>query len=129
MELLLQSGFDTSLHDMQSFGEKMHVTFFDKESMFRIDMKGIYADKDRESVEEGVLVQIDDLELVLDSFENLIVNKLLFGSQIDLEDVMAIIARNYDEIDFEKLSPKAIKLDVQNDLTELMQKYWDNTKK
>jgi len=88
--------------------------------MFRIDLKGVYADKDRSSILEANRIGIDGTNINLDSFENLIVNKLLFGSQIDLEDALAVLTKNHDKIDFDKLQLKAKNLDLEDELEKLI---------
>ncbi|MCY3415133.1 MAG: hypothetical protein INQ03_26005 [Candidatus Heimdallarchaeota archaeon] len=118
---LRDTGFDITLRDLDNFDEKMHVNFFDTNTMFRIDMKGIYKEKDEETIREGKIVNFVDLQIKLDSFENIIVNKLLFGSQIDIEDAMAILTRNFNNIDFELLKQKSVKLGVSSQLQNLLE--------
>lgn len=123
VELLQNNGFDATINDMKNFKDKLHVNFFDKESMFRIDVKGIYSDKDKESINEAANIEFNNIKLRIDSFENLIINKLLFGSQIDIEDALATLTKNYPQIDLDLLYKKANKLGVSEELKELIDMY------
>ena len=123
VELLNKHGFDASLNDFINLKEKLHVNFYDKDTMFRIDLKGIYKEKDRQSIFESQIVEFEGMKLHLDSFENLIVNKLLFGSETDIEDAIATVAGNYNAIDFPLLEQKATQLGVLQELKKLMEDY------
>jgi hypothetical protein len=119
---LNDNGFDASLNDMRNFDERLHVSFFFKKTMFRIDIKGMYEKKDRISIQETKTQQFGEITLQIDAPENIIVNKLLFGSEIDIEDAMAVLAKNL-ELDLHKIKSKSSVLGVHDEFQKLLEKY------
>ncbi len=65
--------------------------------MFRIDFKGAYSEKEFISINEAIDVEYQGQLMKIDNPINLIVNKLIFGADFDLEDVISVI-ENYPEL-------------------------------
>ncbi|MHA2250361.1 MAG: hypothetical protein ACXAD7_08360 [Candidatus Kariarchaeaceae archaeon] len=128
VEVLNNNGFDASLNEMISFDEGLHATIFFKETMFRIDLKGIYQEKDRVAIKEAKTEKFGDLILKIDAPENIVLNKLYFGSEIDIEDAMAVLAKNYDDLDFDRLADRCKNLGVHDEYEKLLSDYDKLTK-
>lgn len=94
IDMLQENGFDANPNDFQGFEERMHVSIFHKETMFRIDFKGAYEEKDFISINEAIDVTYNGHPMKIDNPINLIVNKLLFGADFDLEDVISVLENN-----------------------------------
>ncbi len=58
---LQDNNFDASLDDFIGFDEKTHCTFFYKEGMFRIDVKGAYSEMDSESIQMAITGIYNDI--------------------------------------------------------------------
>lgn len=61
-----------------------------KPGMFRMDIIGVYNHDNVLSIKNAVDVEFHDITIKIDSPESLVVHKLLFGSQQDLEDAFAV---------------------------------------
>ncbi|MDH5404167.1 MAG: nucleotidyltransferase [Candidatus Heimdallarchaeota archaeon] len=120
VEKLQENGFDASINDMKGFEEKVHISIFYKESMFRIDIKGIYQEKDRESIQEAKMISFENMQIQIDTPENIIFNKLIFGSQVDIEDALAVLKKNEQTLDFKKLKSKCEKYGILQEYNNLM---------
>jgi hypothetical protein len=117
----LQSvGFDISINDMKNLEEQLHVSFFCKENMFRIDMKGIYEEKDREAITEAIIVEYKGRQIPIDSPVNLVLNKLIFGSEKDMEDAISVIEAHPEIKTSQTLKDRAKLYGVDNKLSELI---------
>lgn len=95
------------LRDLEAFDEQMHCSFFLKKGMFRVDMKGAYSENELESIREGMDSIFNDIKIKVDSPVNLIINKLLFGTDQDYEDAIAVYVRNEESINNNDISDKA----------------------
>lgn len=97
LEILNDHGFDANKNDLLAFKERMHVSIFHKKTMFRIDFKGAYTEKDFISINEALDVSYQGHVMKIDNPINLIVNKLIFGADFDLEDVISVL-ENYPDL-------------------------------
>ncbi|MHA2031610.1 MAG: DUF6036 family nucleotidyltransferase [Candidatus Kariarchaeaceae archaeon] len=102
LETMNDRGFDANRDDLLGFEEKIHVSIFHKKTMFRIDFKGAYTEKELISIKEAVEVSYQGHLMKIDNPINLIVNKLLFGADFDLEDVISVL-ENYPELKSNKV--------------------------
>ena len=100
VEALRKAGFMNFQSDLD---EGMYGSFFLEESMFRIDMKGIFSPKDRYSLENAVEAEFNGVPIRVDCPENIIINKLILGSEQDWEDAISVFVRNKDNLDMEEL--------------------------
>ena len=93
-KFLRGKGFEVEYKDMlTSFKEKSHVSIFLSKYPFRVDLKGVYDSLDRASMENRRKAKIFGLEAWIESPEDLVVAKICYGSQTDMEDVVAVLKR------------------------------------
>ncbi len=113
VEFLNENDFFADEEDIKrAFEEKSHATIEDKASMIRLDLKGIYGENDRITLENRRKVNLADFEIYVAAPEDLIANKLLFGSEQDVKDAEGVYARQYDNLDMAYLEERCERLDV-----------------
>jgi len=119
---LREEGFDASLADIQeALTERSHFTVFDTKSPYRLDVQGVYNPLDEASFKgrrKGVLF---GEQAWVESPEDLIIAKLVYGSLQDLEDALAILIRQKPRLDFNYLKGQAAKNKVSSKLRKLME--------
>lgn len=94
VKFLSENGFYASKDDMQAaFNGKSHCSVEDKETMFRLDIKGVYTKVDRRTLENRVGIKYDDTTIYIASAEDTIASKLLFASEQDVSDALGIYVR------------------------------------
>lgn len=113
VEFLKENDFFADEEDIRTaFEEKSHATIEDKTSMIRLDLKGIYGENDRITLERRRTVNLADFEIYVAAPEDLIANKLLFGSEQDVKDAEGIYARQFDNLDMAYLKGRCERLEV-----------------
>ncbi len=121
VSFLTNNGFHISEEDLQiALNEKSHSTIFYKDLLFRVDLKGIYSNTEQETVKTAQKKKFAEFEFRLCSPESLIVHKLVYGSERDLEDALAIFIRLKEKFDFSELERFAIMLNMEKQLEELI---------
>ena len=89
---LIKNGFEVSLKEVKEvLKKKTHVSIFLKNSPYRIDLKGVYSSLDKASISKRRKIKIFGEETWIESPEDVIVAKLVYGSEQDLNDAKAII--------------------------------------
>lgn len=112
-QFLTENDFFADEEDIKTaFEEKSHATIEDKTSMIRLDIKGIYSENDRITLEGRRKVSSANFEFYITSPEDLIANKLLFGSDQDVKDAEGIYVRQFDHLDMEYLEERCEGLEV-----------------
>ena len=112
-EFMNENDFFADDEDIKTaFAEKSHATIEDKTSMIRLDIKGIYGDNDRITLKRRRKVSLADFVFYVASPEDLIANKLLFGSEQDVKDAEGIYARQFDNLDKAYLEARCERLEV-----------------
>lgn len=126
---LRKNGFSNSESDLTGLKEKTHCSFFLNDSMFRIDLKGVYSTRDKEALTSYKLVRFKDLNLRVVDPMYLVLNKLLHPSEQDYEDAIAVFVKKMEEIDVEKMRRKAQEMGIKTvidsflkEIKELMKK-------
>jgi hypothetical protein len=119
---LTENGFDANLLDLAGFDDHTHCSFFLKRGMFRIDMKGMYSQAEKESIEMAVDSVFNNVKVKINHPINIILYKLLFGSEQDYEDALAVYARMKDSINHAHLKERAIQLQLSLQLSEFLEK-------
>ena len=110
VDFLKNNGFFASEEDMrEAFREKSHCTVEDKETMFRLDIKGIYTTEEQRTLDNRIFADLDGIRLYLASAEDTILSKLLWGRERDILDSLSIYVRRKDELDMEYLKKEAKK--------------------
>jgi len=113
VEFLNENDFFADEEDIKTaFEEKSHATIEDKTSMVRLDIKGIYSENDRITLERRSKVSLADFAFFVASPEDTFANKLLFGSEQDVKDAEGIYVRQFDNLDMAYLEKRCKKLGV-----------------
>ncbi len=90
VNFLEKNNFDASLSDLEGLDEKSQCTFFYRKGMFRIDIKGVYSDLEKESINMPIEGIYNDIKLKIDNPVNIVLFKHKFGSEQDYEDALAV---------------------------------------
>jgi len=80
--------------------------------MARLDIKGIYGENDRITLERRREVSSAGFAFFVASPEDAVANKLLFGSEQDVKDAEGIYARQFENLDMAYLEKRCKKLGV-----------------
>jgi hypothetical protein len=123
-EFLKENGFHADEYDMRAaLKEKSHCTVEDKDTMFRLDIKGVYSEMDERALRNKRKVDLNDIAIWIATPEDTIVNKLVFAREQDIKDALGILVRQYDALDIGYLENTAKKIGVYDSLRELREKY------
>ncbi|MFQ5888404.1 MAG: DUF6036 family nucleotidyltransferase [Candidatus Hydrothermarchaeales archaeon] len=123
IDFLKENRFFASLEDMRdAFSEKSHFTAEDKDSMIRLDIKGIYNKMDQQTFERRMDFVHKDTKIYLASPEDTIANKLVYGSEQDIRDAEGIYARQMGKLDLSYLERVCRDMGVADDLERLKKK-------
>lgn len=124
IKFLQENGFYADEDDMRAaLKEKSHCTVEDKETMFRLDIKGVYSEMDERVLRNKRKLKFNDTTVYLASPEDTIANKLLFGREQDLEDALGIYVRQYGTLDMEYLEGICKKTGVYDAFQCLRKRY------
>lgn len=124
IQFLQKNGFHADEYDMRAaFRERSHCSVEDKETMFRLDIKGVYNEMDERTLRNKREVNLNDIAVWIASPEDTIVNKLVFAREQDVKDALGILVRQYDVLDIVYLENTAKKIGVYDSLRELREKY------
>ncbi len=89
---LMKHGFEVEKKDIEeAFQKKIHTSIFFKGSPYRIDLKGVYSSLDKASISKRKKVKIFGEKAWIERAEDVIVAKLVYGSEQDLNDAKAIL--------------------------------------
>ena len=91
----------------KAFKERSHVTIFDIDSTYRIDIKGVYSELDKITFSRRKKIKFRDFEMWVNTAEDAILAKLVYGGYQDINDVKSIILRRGKKIDFDYLKKQA----------------------
>lgn len=117
---LQKEGFFTDADDMRTaFKERTHFSAEEKDSLLRLDIKGIYEEKDRVTLKNRKEVEYDDITMYVASPEDTIANKLYYGSEQDIEDAEGIYVRQEGDLDREYLEERCQSLGVTEEFEEM----------
>lgn len=120
VEFLKANDFFADEEDIKAaFEEKSHATIEDKTSMIRLDIKRIYRENDRITLEKRRKVSLADFEFYVASPEDTIANKLLFGSEQDVKDAEGIYVRQFDNLDKAYLEESCERLEVYEEFLRM----------
>jgi hypothetical protein len=120
VEFLKANDFFADEEDIKAaLEEKSHATIEDKTSLVRLDIKGVYSENDLITLKRRGKVSLVDFEFYVASPEDMIANKLLFGSEQDIKDAEGIYVRQFDNLDMGYLAERCKKLDVVEELSAM----------
>lgn len=115
-----ERGFSVSENDvLDALREKTHFTIFDERSEYHIHAKGVYGEKERRTLKTRKKVNLSGIDMYIASPEDIIANKLVFGSEQDLKDAEGIYIRQLGELDLEYLGRICREMGVLKELAEL----------
>jgi hypothetical protein len=124
VKFLKENGFHADEYDMRAaLKEKSHCTVEDKDTMFRLDIKGVYSEMDERALRNKRKVDLNAIAIWIATPEDTIVNKLVFAREQDIKDALGILVRQYDALDIGYLENTAKKIGVYDSLRELREKY------
>ncbi|MFQ5975849.1 MAG: DUF6036 family nucleotidyltransferase [Candidatus Hydrothermarchaeales archaeon] len=103
----------------EALREKTHFTIFDKKSEYHIDAKGYYTEKEKRSLETKKAVKLWGKKIYIASPEDIIANKLVFGSQQDIKDAEGILVRQTEKLNHKYLEEICKEMGVHGDLEKL----------
>lgn len=120
VEFLGENGFFTGVEDMKTaFEEKSHCTVQDKRSMIRLDVKEVYDEMDRRTLRRRITFEHMGTRIYLASPEDIVANKLVFGSEQDIRDAEGIYVRQMNSLDKEYLEDICRKMGVHGDFLKM----------
>lgn len=123
VKFLQDNNFFADEEDMRAaFLEKSHCTVEDKETMYRLDIKGMYNEMDERVLKNKVWVEHLATTIYVASAEDTIANKLLFGREQDINDALGIYVRQKPRLDMNYLDTLCMRLGVHEELKNLMRK-------
>ncbi len=123
-EFLKENGFHADEYDMRAaLKEKSHCTVEDKDTMFRLDIKGVYSEMDERALRNKRKVDLNAIAIWIATPEDTIVNKLVFAREQDIKDALGILVREYDTLDMDYLEKTTKSIGVNDILKDLKKKY------
>lgn len=123
VDFLSRNDFFASAEDMRkALGERSHCSVQDKRSMIRLDLKGMYNEMDRRTFSRRRTFEYKGIRIYITSPEDIIANKLVFGSEQDLKDAEGIYIRQRGKLDERYLEGICREMEVQEELEELRRK-------
>jgi len=118
-----ENGFFASEEDMKcAFAEKSNSTVEYKETMFRIDIKGVYDEMGKRTIKNKRGVDFHGTRIYLASPEDTIINKLLCAREHDIRDAIGIYVRQTGKLDEKYLQEFAKKQGVYDELLKIKEK-------
>lgn len=124
IKFLKENGFHADEYDMRTaLKERSHCTVEDKETMFRLDIKGVYGEMDERVLRNKKRNVFNDTAVWIASPEDTIANKLVFAREQDIKDALGIYVRQYDTLDLDYLENTARRIGVYDALSDLREKY------
>lgn len=117
---LKTKGFLASESDiLAALKEKSHCTIDYKEPPYRIDLKGAYGSGEDWTIKRSKKVEYLGMKVMVQSPEDAIASKLLFGGEQQFEDALSIYARQLPSLDTKYLKEACNRLGVGDKLAEL----------
>ena len=115
-----ERGFDASRKEIEeALRERSHFSIHDKKSVYRIDCKGAYTINEKRALSERKRLRVANTFIFVDSPENLIVTKLLFGSDQDILDAESVYARQRPNLNLRRIAARARALGVSKEWNAL----------
>ncbi len=97
IKFLKENDFHADEYDMHAaLKEKSHCTVEDKETMFRLDIKGVYTEMDERALRNKRMIEFNDIPIWIASPEDTIVNKLVFAREQDIKDALKDLKKKYE---------------------------------
>ena len=123
VNVLQQYDLDAHQKDiLLALKEKSHFSIFDKSSPWRIDGKGVYTKLDEITLSNRRQLKILGLSAWVESPEDLVIAKLIYGSQQDIEDAVAVLLNLKRQLNMDYLEKRAIEENIADILHKILSK-------
>ncbi|MEM3030908.1 MAG: DUF6036 family nucleotidyltransferase [Candidatus Micrarchaeia archaeon] len=120
---LKKNGFFASEGDLKTaLEEKSHCTIESRDALHRLDVKGVYSEFDEATLKRRRKIDFAGTLVYVASPEDLIISKLRFGSDRDINDAVSILVRQKNKLDWEYLETESKLMGVHRDLERLKKK-------
>lgn len=121
VNFLKNNNFDVELDDLVGFDEHGHCSIYYKDGMFRIDIKGVYSQFEKESITHAIDAVYNNIHIKIDHPLNIVLFKLKYGSEQDYEDALAVYIRNKEKINKNELIERAKAMNIYGKLEIFLQ--------
>lgn len=123
---LKSEGFFSDPHDLRkALHEKSHFTAEMKDTLFRIDLKGVYNENDKRTMNNRKKIEFEGIPMFIASPEDTIAHKLLYGSEQDITDAEGIYVRQIKKLDVPYLKKICREMGVEEDLDKMQKELND----
>ena len=123
VKFLKGNGFLIDYEDMiTALKERSHVSAHDETSIYRLDIKGVYSEMDRRTIERGVTVDFHGIRARIETPEDLIAAKLVFGSEQDVRDAEGVYVRQKKRLDMTYLEDACKRNGVLRELRAMVKR-------
>ena len=130
VQFLKEMDLMADLDDLEiALNEKSHFSAVDRKTLFRLDIKGIYTEMDKRTLEKRRSVDYNGTMIYFASPEDTIANKLFFGSPQDILDAEGIYLRQYPSLDMNRLEQTCDFLKVRRKFELMRQRLEQDLKK
>lgn len=121
VKILKRKGFDVIQRDVdEAFRESSHFSVFSKDSPYYFDFK-VVPESEKHIFKRMRQVMLYNKRTFLPAPEDLIVNKIIYGTEQDINDARSIIRRHREKLDYDYLSELARMKNVLSKLQELLE--------
>ncbi len=118
-----ENGFFSEPGDIEiAMKERSHFSAMDKETPLRLDIKGVYNEADKRTLDNRRAMTFQGTKIFLASPEDVIWGKLLYGSEQDIEDAEGIYVRQLPVLDIRYLEGICAAADLRRKLDEMRQR-------
>ena len=83
--------------------ERSHFSAEDRDSLLRLDIRGVYSEMDRRTLKNRRSIDFDGMKIYLAIPEDIVFGKLLYGSDQDIKDAESIYVRQLPSLDIKYL--------------------------
>jgi len=99
-QTLKKNGFSISDNEiLEAVNQKSHCSIFFKDYVYRIEIHGVYNPLNDRCLKNRLLMKVFEQKAYVQKAEDLIIAKLIYNSQQDLEDAFAILKRQQSTLD------------------------------
>jgi len=117
--LKIQGFFSYPEEMIEAFRQRSHFSAIEKISLFRIDIKGVYDENDRKTLENRMFKDFHGISMYIATPEDTIANKLYCGSEQDIRDAESIYTRQGETINGAYLEERCADLGMERKMDEL----------
>ncbi|MHA1912224.1 MAG: hypothetical protein ACTSYA_11060 [Candidatus Kariarchaeaceae archaeon] len=118
---MIEEGFDVPKDEIVlAIKDQTHCSTFGASSLLRLDFKAPTSQLEYQGLANRVPFRILNETLYLQIPEEIIIAKILYGSDQDIEDVFGIISRNKDNLNYDRLKLLAKQESVTEVLYQLL---------